>query len=131
MLFLGSRTLGDVQRPFESPGRIGGGGEGTSSPCNVIILNVAFISFLQEQKALILYTKGKKMHRMAFYFFFFFHIQVALGVLAMPMKIKEQNKICDVTAAQVEICMLPWQMMFVEKCVEVDAWLCPGIGDTG
>lgn len=71
------------------------------------------------------------MHRMAFYFFFFFHIQVALGVLAMPMKIKEQNKICDLTAAQVEICMLPWQMMFVEKCVEVDAWLCPGIGDTG
>lgn len=54
-----------------------------------------------------------------------------MGVLAMPMKIKEQNKICDVTAAQVEICMLPWQMMFVEKCVEVDAWLCPGIGDTG
>lgn len=70
MLFLGSRTLGDVQRPFESPGRIGGGGEGTSSPCNVIILNVAFISFLQEQKALILYTKGKKLHRMAFFFFF-------------------------------------------------------------
>lgn len=79
MLFLGSRTLGDVQRPFESPGRIGGGGEGTSSPCNVIILNVAFISFLQEQKALILYTKGKKMHQMAFFFFFFFPYSGSFG----------------------------------------------------
>ena len=79
MLFLGSGTLGDVQRPFESPGRIGGGGEGTSSPCNVIILNVAFISFFQEKKALILYTKGKKMHPMAFLFFFFFPYSGSFG----------------------------------------------------